>query len=201
MVLVGSGGFAEEMISWFSEQQIARVEGYLGATENQSLGVPYLGGFEDISCLKQQNFLLAVGAPAVREGVIAILEKYEKQFSSFIHPTATLSARAIIGRGLVMGPYSFVSVGARVGDFVFMNCYSSVGHHAQVGDRCVLNPYAAVTGACVLGSDCQLGLGSSMLPKVKLPNGTSVAPGASVYRSPRESGLLMGTPARLIKGV
>lgn len=201
MVIVGSGGFAEELVGWHTAEQLAGVDGYVGAGPNPAIPLPYLGTFEEMGMLKQSEFLLAVGTPPVRMKALEILLANNKKISSFVHATATLAKGVKLGQGIVIGPYCFVSTGAELGDFVFMNCYSSVGHHSHVGARSVLNPYSAVTGGCILGEDCQMGVSSSILPKVKLPSGTKVSPGASVYRSVREACTLMGVPARPIKGI
>ena len=201
MVIVGGGGFAEELVSWHSPSQATALAGYVASSPNPAIKLKYLGTFEQISSLQLEIFLVAVGSPEVRLKAIEIIKQAGKSFGSFIHSTATVVESASLGPGVLVGPYCMVSAGASLDELVFMNCYSSVGHHAKIGKRVILNPYAAITGNCVIGDDCVFGLSSSILPKSKLPNGTRVAPGSSVYRSVRERCTLIGVPARPVKGV
>lgn len=201
MVIVGGGGFAEEFLSWLSPIQLSRIDGYVASHENNALPLEYLGTFEDIRNLPQQEFLIGVGTPQARLIAIQIVKEAGKKFSSFTHSTATVAKSAKLGNGVLIGPYCFVSAGADLGDLVFMNCYSSVGHHSKLGERVILNPYSAITGNCLIGEDCVLGLSSSILPKVKLPVGTKVAPGSAVYRSVAEACTLIGVPAKAVRGL
>lgn len=201
IVFIGGGGFAEELLSWFDEQTLSKVEGYLGAAENSNLKLKYLGTFEAIRQLQDRQFILAVGNPKYRQTAMGIINEVGARLGGFIHPTALIADSAKIGIGTVVGPFCVVSVGAEIGERTFMNCYSSVGHHSSIGCDSVLNPYVAITGECKVGDRVQFGVKSGTLPRIKIPSDTIIAPGAVVYRSVREAATMMGIPAKAIKGL
>jgi sugar O-acyltransferase (sialic acid O-acetyltransferase NeuD family) len=202
MILLGGGGFAEELLAWMDDERLSRVEGYLSDTKSKNLKIPHLGPFAKISELKNHSFILAVGDVAARKKAISMIEESQSTVETFIHPTALVSKDVVIGKGVFIGPFCLISTGAVIGDYVFMNGYASVGHHTKIGRMTIFNPYSVVTGNCQVGESCLFGLSSSVLPKTEISDGTRVAAGSSLYRSVKTPGQLwMGVPAKPVKGV
>ena len=95
-----------------------------------------------------------------------------------------------------MAPQSIVTGDAVLGDFVFMNTNATVGYDTTIGSYTTLFPNSEVCGDCEIGESCLFGIGSYVLPKVKLPEGTKVSAGAIVRKSPIDNRTLYGDPAK-----
>ena len=198
MILMGSGGFAEELCFWLGSELASQITGYLGK-KNEALPFEHLGELDQCATLKGEKLLLAVGLPEIRNKVVSQVLALQGEFTHFIHPSAQVAHNVKIGQGSIIGPFCLISVSAELGDYVLMNNYSSVGHHAKIGDHCVLSPYAAVTGGCVLEKGVFMGVHTSLMPKTHLQSGSKVSPGSSVYKSTLAGDTVVGVPGKVFR--
>jgi UDP-3-O-[3-hydroxymyristoyl] glucosamine N-acyltransferase len=202
IVLVGFGGLGREVFDYLldSSDQAASHQltlltgamrqkfGYIddSVTDTHAFGaeIAYLGSTKSYKRSYMDRLIVTVGDPATRM-VLWKLFATETIFSvPFIHPTARVSRKATIGRGVIIGPMAVVNAGATVGDNVLINCYASVGHGGVVGEHSVLSPYATVLGEAQIGYSCLLGTRATVMPQVVIGHSCIVAPHSVVMEGP-----------------
>lgn len=193
-VIFGSGGLAKELIGYmYGKHEIACVvstEPFNNFDFARRFNVvPKLNPKE----FEDAGFLLAVAQPELKRKIVA---ENRSQWVTYIHPTATVSPFARIGRGCILTPQSIVVGDAVLGNFVFMNTNATVGHDAVIGDYSTMFPNTEVCGNCQIGEDVIMGIGSYVLPNVNLPSGTKVSAGAIVRKSIDTPTTLYGDPAK-----
>jgi sugar O-acyltransferase (sialic acid O-acetyltransferase NeuD family) len=195
-VLVGSGGFAEEMKFWIeTSSKPEKIKGYVGL-ENPRLDLPYLGTFES-AIFDGALAIMAIGHRDYRKATARCMAERGFKFSGYTHPTALVAPTAKLGEGVIIGPFCIVSAGAELGDHVLLNNYASIGHHSKVGQFSICGPYSAVTGGCELGAECELGTHAALFPKIKLGRSTRVGIGSALLHSTTsEDRTFVGVPAR-----
>jgi UDP-3-O-[3-hydroxymyristoyl] glucosamine N-acyltransferase len=93
---------------------------------------------------------------------MAVLLKYfdlkPRRFSQWgeRHPTAVVHCEAILGQGVLLGPYSVIGAGANIGDGCMIGSHTVVENAAKIGARTILHPHVFVGAACEIGSDCEV---------------------------------------------
>lgn len=61
-----------------------------------------------------------------------------------VHPTALVSSRAKIGKGVSVGPYCVIGDDVVLGDDVQLKSHVVIEGNTQIHDRCVIHPFAVI---------------------------------------------------------
>ena len=148
--------------------------------------------------LTRAEFHVAIGDNAARHRLLRQLLEQGRTLRNLIHPHATVSPSARLGRGVFVGPQAVVHTAARLGDGVVVNSAAVVEHHAQLGDAVHVAPTAALAGNVRVGPLTLIGLGAKVLPNLKIGRHCTVAAGAVVVASAPDHATLRGVPARSV---
>lgn len=179
MIVVGSGGFAAEIIGYLRDCRSASPNGepiLAGVVDDYAAdpapanvcGLPFLGRLDDVPDPAGCRFVAASGTPRFRKETIEIIRARGWALHSVVHPTAIIARDAYVGEGTVIAPYAIVNARARVGVGCALNVFCSVGHDASVGDYSVLSPYTALNGWSAIGELCFLGTRATVFPRVRV---------------------------------
>jgi sugar O-acyltransferase (sialic acid O-acetyltransferase NeuD family) len=210
VVILGAGGNSLSIADAILAAQAAsgrksphRLVGFLddlprnrGATV---LGFPVLGPISSASELRECWFINGIGSVdsfMKKPEVIARSQVPIERFVSIVHPGATVSANALIGKGTAILANSVVCPDARIGSHVIMLQNSSVNHHSVVCDHATLSAGVTILGYAEIGESAFIGGGSSIAPYVKVGGGALVGLGAVVIRDVAAGTVVVGNPAR-----
>jgi len=203
IVIVGSGGFAGEVMLWLRAawpERSQAVAGFLGlpsAVETPArFDLPLLGDPEHFEPQPSDRFLLAIGIPEKRRGVAERMLARGAAFETLVHPTAIVAPTAEIGTGSIICPYVVVSDAVRLGRFVLLNYHSSLGHDASAGDFAVLSPYASLGGTARLGEDGFLGMHATVGPRVGIGARSTVSTQSCALHDAPDDTLVFGVPGK-----
>ena len=122
-------------------------------------------------------------------------EKHALTFPSLIHTTAYVSPMATIGEGAFIGANAVVASNADVGNFSLINRGATIGHDAIVESSVVVGPSANTASWVRLGEGCVLGIGCTVIEKIRIGVGAYVAAGAVVLNDVAPGCLVAGIPA------
>ncbi len=125
----------------------------------------------------------------------------------FVHPTALIHGRVLIGRGVSIWPYTVIRAEqyevvledyVNVQDFSMIhigyNCGTYVGSYTSVAHRATLH-------GCRIGSNCIVGVSATIMDEVEIGDNCIVGAGAMVKERtvvPANS-IVVGAPAKVIK--
>jgi sugar O-acyltransferase (sialic acid O-acetyltransferase NeuD family) len=201
LVILGASGFGRELLQWItdinSERATFQPLGFLDDAPGGSVaGLPLLGSLDCVKDYPGVSFVLAVNNPSVRERIVQRLDLPAAAWADIIHPTATRGARCQTGPGLIMCPYSGLSVDIRLGCQAQLNTRAGVGHDADIGDYCTIGPNAIVLGNAVLGNRVSLGANSVVLPSARLGHDVTVGALSTAMRRVRDGVTLFGSPGK-----
>lgn len=141
-------------------------------------------------------FIAAVGDNAARLVITLRLLEQGRSLANVIHPDATVSADAQLGRGVYVGPRAVVGPGAQLGDAVIVNSAAVVEHHCVLHDAVHVAPAAVLAGRVTAGPCTLIGLGANIIPKVTLGEHCVIGAGSVVIRDAPDRTTLLGVPAR-----
>ena len=198
VIILGAGGHARvvadavrasggQVVAWAD-----RKSGYL----QQIDGIPVIGEEEALARREEVSYVIGIGDNAIRR---RLAEQYSLNWQTVCHPSAVISASAIIGPGSVILPGAVVNAGAVIGAHCIINTHAVAEHDARIGAFTHLSPGAVLGGNVTLGEEVHIALGATVRNQISIASGTVVGAGAVVVRDISQSGVYVGVPARKIK--
>ena len=204
IAIIGGGGHAL-VVAEAATMQKVRVDGFFDdivaahiARTRPPLGpITHLGTLGELDRLANRSWVLAIGDPTIRRRLLRDITLFgHGRPATIIHPTASVSPSASIGRGVFIGPNAIVHTQANIMDHAIINSGSIVEHDVQVGENSHVAPGCVLGGGVIVGQDSLVGLGSRVLPRLTVGSRSVVGAGAVVTRSVNDGCTVCGVPAR-----
>lgn len=205
VVVVGAGGHARVVVATLLEAG-RRLLGYVDADAalwgTQWLGVPVLGGDEQLVRFSPQDVGLANGIGSVREPRVRrlVFERGLSQgfvFETVVHPRACVSPYAKLAEGVQVMAGAVVQAGARIGRNAIVNSGAVVDHDCVLGEHVHIAPGATLSGSVVIGDNCHVGAGAVIIQGISLGAGSVIGAGAVVIDDHPAGVTLVGVPAKV----
>jgi sugar O-acyltransferase (sialic acid O-acetyltransferase NeuD family) len=204
IVLIGGGGHCLSCIDVLRLENRFEIVGILDAPEKfgtSVMGIEVIGNDDDIPRFAgiYKNFLITIGQIKHSEKRVRIFEtvtKHNGNLPVIISPKAYVSPSAIIGEGTIIMHNALVNAKAVVGKSCIINTGALLEHEASIGDFCHISTHAVVNGQVSIGNHSFIGSNAVIANNVSLPEKIIVAAGASILRSPGQTGTYIGNPAR-----
>lgn len=192
MVLYGASGHGR-VIKEIIEADGGLVKAFVDDNPaiNELDGLPVLHKVDD-----QESIIVSIGANAVRKKVV---EKLNCRFGVAIHPSAVVSPSAKIGEGTVVMAGAIINAGTVIGKHCIINTGASVDHECVLEDYVHIAPHAALCGQVHVGEGTLMGVGSCVIPCMKIGSWCTVGAGSVVVRNVRDGATVVGNPARPIE--
>ena len=208
LVIIGAGGHGKVVLDILraTGNPKLRPVGFLDA--DASLvgtsvgGLPVIGPVHHVSKLKQQKVraaIVAIGDNRARLSYAKYLLGEGMELVNAIHPRATVSGSAGIGRNVVIAAGAVVCAEARVADSVILNTSCIVDHECEIGQAAHVCPAAALAGRVRVGAGAFVGTGARVIPCVSIGENATIGAGAVVLRDVPDGATAVGVPARVTK--
>ncbi len=195
VIIVGAGGHAAEIddyINYFNDKQSESSENYeiLGFLDDNpksyasySFTAPFLGEIKTHQVRKDCYYIIAIANITYRKPVIAHLIAKGGQFTSFIHPTATISKSAKLGVGVVIAPNVNIGPNVVIGNYNMINSRASIGHDTIMGDYNFITPNVCFSGFSLIGNENMFGINSATIPNIVVGSNNKIAAGMVLDKS------------------
>lgn len=205
ILIIGAGGFGRELLQWIKEinnvKPVWEIVGFLDdnleALDKVACDYKIVGTISEWQPQEDEDFAMAVGSPELKEKISKEMKEKGAHFPAVIHPTATLTDFSRYGEGLVMFPYSKLSVNSSVGDFVTV-LSSGIGHDVRIGD------YTTVSGMCSILRNVRIGnkvfvaAGVSIAQDIHVGDECYLGLGSVILKDVPEKTKTFGNPARFV---
>lgn len=201
IVIVGAGGFGREVLQYLKDiHGHDPVKGFLDDrqtdVEPASLNQRVLGTISDYVPEADEEYVLAIGNPALRLDLAKQLTERGARFINVIHPLAYVASSATIGSGCIIAPFASIGANAVLGDHVVVTFYASVAHDVRIGAGTALSPHSVANGGSSVGAAAFLGTAAVVNPGRQVGDFAKVAAASIVYRDVPERSLASGNPAK-----
>lgn len=147
-------------------------------------------------------YVLAVlGSPTsyrIRKKMIDGLMIPIERFATVIHPAATVSPLAVIGRNVLIMAGVVITSNSVIGNHVCVLPNTVIHHDAVIGDWSLIGSNVTIAGAAIIGENCYIGSGTSIMNGLDVGDGALVGLGSSVIKSVPAQAKIAGNPARQI---
>ena len=206
LLIIGVGGFAREVYELAQNslgyQTDWIIKGFIDGTvklpkeKYDLLEAPVWDNVEKYEIAEEDVFVCAVADPEIKMHLCQIIENRGGDFINLIHTTATVSPRAIMGRGIILGRLTGISCDVRIGNHVLLNTCSAVGHDASIGSFTSIMSYVDITGNAEIGERTYWGSGARCLPHSKIEHDSVVGAGSVVLKKVKAHQTVFGVPAK-----
>jgi sugar O-acyltransferase (sialic acid O-acetyltransferase NeuD family) len=200
----GAGGHGKVVADILISRGESEFAGFVDDREElwgaRVIGLPVLGDGQWLR-LEALNspiaVALGVGECRSRQLLAERCSRWGIEVLTLVHPAATVSQSAQLGRGTVVMAGAIINPDARVGVGVIVNTGAVVEHDVKIGDYAHVAPKAAMGGASHLGAFSHLGLGAVVLQCIHIGAHTMVGAGAVVVENLPDRIVAIGAPARI----
>ncbi len=165
-------------------------------------GVEVLGGLEratefDANC----RFINGIGSPANftrREEIRARTGIGLDRFETIVHPSASVSRMAHLGRGVVVFQNVTITSNVRLGDGVVVLPNTVVSHDDVIGDHTLIAGGVCISGGVSVGTHCYIGTNAAIRGGVGIGERVMVGMGSVVLNDVESGSVVVGNPARVL---
>ena len=194
-ILIGCGGYARVIFSIVEAQKAATIV-WLFDTDSE---VKTLGGIENFGAYTADTFpnslaIIAIGNNQIRE---KLAYQITHDFGVLVHPTASIDRITSIDEGTVVH-HAVIQRGTAVGKHVIINTSSSIDHDCKLEDFVQIAPNATLCGGVDVGKGSLNGVGSVVLPQVKIGANVTLGAGTIVAKNIPDGSMVIGNPGKII---
>lgn len=115
---------------------------------------------------------------------------------TLVHPSASVSPSAKLGRGSQVLAQAVVAADAELGDACIVNNNATIDHECRLGHGVHIAPGATLCGCISVGDYSFVGAGAVILPRVRVGKNVVIGAGAVVTRDVPDKSTVKGSPAR-----
>jgi sugar O-acyltransferase (sialic acid O-acetyltransferase NeuD family) len=126
-----------------------------------------------------QRGFVAIGDNEAR---LRISERFRGRLISLVHRTAFVAEGVPCGEGSVLMAGTVVNTGARIGAGVIINTGATVDHDCRIEDGVHIAPGCHLCGSVHVGAGAFLGVGSVVVPGIRIGRQAWIAAGQTVTR-------------------
>jgi acetyltransferase EpsM len=191
LIVYGGGGHGKSVIEAIRAMGTHDVVGIVDdglAKGTQVLGIPVLGGAEELPELLAQGIRLAANAVGgigdARSRVSVFHRLIEAGFAcpAVVHPTAFVEPSARLSPGVQIMPHAYIGSEAEIGFGAIVNTSAVVSHDCRLGAYANVSPGALLAGGVRLGESALVGMGVTVNLGVAIGNGARVGNSAVVKK-------------------
>jgi len=148
---------------------------------------------------KDARLLMVHGSPnsfLKRKEIIHQFKLAEEQLATVIHPNATISSRATIGKNVLIMAGVVITANAQIKDHVIILPNTVVHHDSIIGRYCLVGANVTIAGDVVINQECYIGAASSIKNGLRIKNKCLVGIGSNVVKNIDDENItVVGNPA------
>jgi len=197
VILVGAASFAEEVTD-LAPAAGFRVAAWIEGLDRSVVDPghdPPIVWLDDQADFEPDLPILPAIASVKRMGILRRLTGEGRRLATLIHPSAVVSASAVVEPGCVVLPLVVVGARARIGEATIVNRGALVGHHTEIGRYSFLGPGANVAGKVSLGEQVYVGAGAVVRDHLRVGDRAVIGMGAVAVKDVPAGVTVVGVPA------
>lgn len=167
----------------------------------QLLQIPVRGALKELNNaeLARYSVVVAIAVNSIRKRVVQVLSERGAKFTGVRHPSALISANAVIDPTAQILAGAIVNAGATVSAHAVLNTGCVVEHDARVETFTHIGPGAVLAGAVVIEDGAFVATGAKVCPFVRVGRSSTLGAGAVALKDVPAECLAVGVPARKVR--
>ena len=145
-----------------------------------------------------EGVVIAIGVCKTREVEFQTIKSAGGQIINIIHPKATLSPFAKIGKGVVIFAGAVINVDAVIGNNCIINTAATIDHDCILKDSIHIAPGAHISGNVTVGFGSSIGVGATIRQGIHIGDHAVVGAGAVVVKDIPNNITVVGNPAKIL---
>lgn len=205
--IVGAGTYGEAMCE-LAEILGYEVKGFYDEDEKkQGLAIMdhfVLGKFSDLNDEKiaGNNYIVAIGNNSIRSKIMTKINNSGGHTPTLIHPTATISPSAEIGKGVYIQANAHIWTKVKIDDYCIISPNVVIAHHSVVGKACLVSTLTGVGASINIEDKVFIGMGCTIVTGMNTVGENSIiGAGAVVLKDVDKNSVYAGVPAKKIRDV
>jgi acetyltransferase EpsM len=134
-----------------------------------------------------------------RQSILESLLLDKDRLATVIHPGATVSSYATIGRNILIMAGVVITANAVIKDHVIILPNTVIHHDSEVGEYSLIAANVTIAGNVTIGSNCYIGAASSIKNNINIGSKSLIGIGTNIIRSTSNDSVMVGNPARDLK--
>jgi len=208
IVIIGAGGFGREVMEIFKDDnKIEKKWDLYGFVDDNSEihgkeinGFPVLGGFQWlIENGSNLGCVIAVGDTEAKKTIVDKLKDSNVEYVNAIHPSVIMSEFVELGKGVIIGAGSILTVNIKIGNHVIINLNCTIGHDSVIEDYCSMMPTVKINGDNKIHEGVYIGTGATFIHQISVGAWSTIGAGSLVLKDIPEKVVAVGVPAKPIK--
>jgi sugar O-acyltransferase (sialic acid O-acetyltransferase NeuD family) len=193
IIVVGASGHSAEIDDYFNmEKQFGftptkEIIGFIDDSESSyasyKFSAPFLGSIKSHQVRSDCFYIMGIANVKYRRPIAEKLVAEGASFTSYIHPTATISPSAVIGEGVVIALHVNIGPNVVVGDFTLLNSRCSLGHDTKVGKYNFISPNVCFSGFSSIGDENLFGINSATIPGIAVGDRNKIMAGMTLDKN------------------
>jgi sugar O-acyltransferase (sialic acid O-acetyltransferase NeuD family) len=206
LIILGTGGAAFDILQIVEACNTVsptwKIAGFLDDARprgSRFLGHEILGPLDSANAFRDSKFILAIGSDRTFRDRQALVDRTclaTEDFATLVHPRASVSRMATLGRGVYVGPGVSISPSAVIEDHVALSPLCVIGHDARIGAWTVIAPGACISPYVHAGKSCYIGARSAVRQRAVIGDEAMIGMGAVVIDDVAPGATVVGNPAR-----
>ena len=206
LVILGTGGSAYDVLDIVgglnAQTPTWEVAGFLDDARPPGSGhldLPILGPLKDATRFPDCSFINVIGSEISyrrRAEIVKSTGLAPDRFATLVHPKASVSPWARLGRGVYVSFGASIGGGVVTGDHVSFSPACVIGHDSVIADCGLIAPGAVISGFVRLGRSCYIGAGAMIRQRLHILDGALVGMGAVVLHDVAAGATVVGNPAK-----
>lgn len=212
-VIIGSGGFAKEILFLIDEinninkmnfkNPIYNVLGFINNDPNtwgmQINNIPIIGDDNWVlNYMFPLNVVIGIGSPYIKRKIVQRFGN-KVNYPNLIHPSVIKSNYIKFGCGIIITAGSVLTTNIEIKDHAMINLACTIGHDVKINSYAVLSPGVNVSGNVSIGEGTYIGTGTTILEENIVGHWSTVGAGAMVNKNVDDNATVVGVPAKQIK--
>lgn len=133
-----------------------------------------------------------------RQEIINGLHISKNRFATVIHPKASVSSMAHMGKNVLLMAGVVITSNAMISDHVCILPNSVVHHDSIIGEWTLIGSNVLIAGNVTVGENCYIGSGSNVINGITIGDRSLIGLGTNVINSIPANSKVVGNPAKSI---
>ena len=194
--IYGASGHSKVIIEILENSGIL-IQGLYDDDVQKSTLLDYkVGHDKEIFKNNEISWIIGIGNNKIRK---KIAENHLLKYGLAIDRSASVSKRAVIGKGTVIMPGVCINSSTIIGTHAIINTNSCIDHDCIIEDYVHISPNATLCGGISVGEGTQIGAGAVIIPGIKIGKWATIGAGAVIIKDVPDNSIVVGNPGRIIK--